>query len=51
MEKQNSQIPGLRQENKILEKYMEDRRASTLVVETVKARELELNEKLKFEQK
>jgi hypothetical protein len=51
MEQQNFQILGLVQEKKKLEKAIEESNTSILVVETIKAKELEPNEKLKFEQK
>jgi hypothetical protein len=51
MEQQSFQILGLVQEKKKLEKSLEERKTSILVVETVKAKALELNEKLKSEQK
>jgi hypothetical protein len=51
MEQQKYQILGLEQEKQKLEKALEESKTSTLIVETVKAKALELNEKLKSEQK
>jgi hypothetical protein len=51
MEQQKYLIPGLRQEKQKLEKALEESKTSTLAFEIVKAKQLELNEKLKSEQK
>jgi len=51
MDQQSFQILGLVKEKKKLEKYIEERKTSILAIENVKSKALELNEKLKFQQK
>jgi hypothetical protein len=51
VEQQSYQIMGLEQEKEKLEEVLEENKENTLSLEVIKAEEIELNEKLRYEQK